>query len=251
METHREGFIRAICEDPENDSLRLAFADYLEESGESEYSEFIRVQCELASMTPCPTCSGCGLHRYKDFADGVANFSDSLPCFRCEGKGWRDPERLYTLRRRELKLLAGTAGNLRRWKWVGGADAPLNNNRIQYKFRRGFVEKIACTAADFERHGDEICRCQPVREVNITDPAQASYGWKFGRWGGAKFRFASPNPQLEDNDVRNNFVAGYSACELEFIQNESNLDHEFRNPFFGGTEEYRGYDEAFYNFTQK
>ena len=37
-----------------------------------------------------------------------------------------------------------------------------------WRYRRGFVERIQCSAADWERYGDEIVQCQPVREVELT-----------------------------------------------------------------------------------
>ena len=43
-----DAFMRAIIATPDDDGPRLVYADWLEESGESEYSEFIRVQCQLA-----------------------------------------------------------------------------------------------------------------------------------------------------------------------------------------------------------
>lgn len=49
-----ETFLKDISAEPENDFLRLAFADWLEERdrpGDTERAEFIRVQCELAKMT--------------------------------------------------------------------------------------------------------------------------------------------------------------------------------------------------------
>jgi uncharacterized protein (TIGR02996 family) len=42
-------FLRAIREDPDNDGLRLIFADWLEERGDP-LSDFIRGQCALARM---------------------------------------------------------------------------------------------------------------------------------------------------------------------------------------------------------
>ncbi len=43
-------FLRAVIENPDDDNLRLVYADYLEESGRQERAAFIRVQCELASL---------------------------------------------------------------------------------------------------------------------------------------------------------------------------------------------------------
>ncbi|MCA9069608.1 MAG: TIGR02996 domain-containing protein, partial [Planctomycetaceae bacterium] len=43
-------FIQAIADDPYDDVPRLVFADWLEEQGETERAELIRVQCELEPM---------------------------------------------------------------------------------------------------------------------------------------------------------------------------------------------------------
>lgn len=45
----RAAFLRAVCEDPSDDCPRLVFADWLDENGEPDRAEFIRVQCELAA----------------------------------------------------------------------------------------------------------------------------------------------------------------------------------------------------------
>jgi uncharacterized protein (TIGR02996 family) len=49
--THEEAFIQAVCEDPDNEGLRLIYADWLEDHGDPR-GEFIRVQCALARMSP-------------------------------------------------------------------------------------------------------------------------------------------------------------------------------------------------------
>ena len=40
--TEREAFIRSICEQPEDDLRRLAFADWLDENGENRFAKYIR-----------------------------------------------------------------------------------------------------------------------------------------------------------------------------------------------------------------
>jgi len=42
----------AILAHPDDDGPRLVYADWLEEHGEQERAEFIRVQCELATVPP-------------------------------------------------------------------------------------------------------------------------------------------------------------------------------------------------------
>ncbi|VTU02371.1 Repeat-companion domain TIGR02996 OS=Singulisphaera acidiphila (strain ATCC BAA-1392 / DSM 18658 / VKM B-2454 / MOB10) GN=Sinac_4455 PE=4 SV=1 [Gemmataceae bacterium] len=39
-----EPFLRAICADPEDDTVRLAYADWLDENGDPDRAEFIRLQ---------------------------------------------------------------------------------------------------------------------------------------------------------------------------------------------------------------
>ena len=51
--TEREAFLAAICAAPDEDLPRLVFADWLDEHGEPERAEFIRLQCELAHRWPC------------------------------------------------------------------------------------------------------------------------------------------------------------------------------------------------------
>ena len=43
-------FLRAILEDPDDDTSRLVYADWLDEHGDPDRAEFIRVQCALARM---------------------------------------------------------------------------------------------------------------------------------------------------------------------------------------------------------
>jgi uncharacterized protein (TIGR02996 family) len=47
-----EGFIAAIAESPDDEAPCLVFADWLEERGDTDRSDFIRLQCQLARMDP-------------------------------------------------------------------------------------------------------------------------------------------------------------------------------------------------------
>jgi uncharacterized protein (TIGR02996 family) len=46
--TDGAALLRAVLADPGDDAPRLVYADWLEENGQPERAEFIRVQCELA-----------------------------------------------------------------------------------------------------------------------------------------------------------------------------------------------------------
>jgi uncharacterized protein (TIGR02996 family) len=48
--TDRDALFQAILHAPEDDAPRLVFADWLDENGEADRAEFIRVQCRLARL---------------------------------------------------------------------------------------------------------------------------------------------------------------------------------------------------------
>src|SRR5262245_15670884 len=61
-----EPFLRAIIEEPDEDTHRLVFADWLEEHGRAPRAEFIRVQVELACLPPDHPRRSALLSREKD-----------------------------------------------------------------------------------------------------------------------------------------------------------------------------------------
>ncbi|MBN9117733.1 MAG: TIGR02996 domain-containing protein [Planctomycetes bacterium] len=46
----RDALLRAVCENPDDDTPRLVFADWLQENGEPEYAEFVRLQVRHAEL---------------------------------------------------------------------------------------------------------------------------------------------------------------------------------------------------------
>jgi uncharacterized protein (TIGR02996 family) len=52
--THEEAFLEAILERPDDDAPRLIFADWLEDNGDPDRAEFIRVRIEVARRPPAP-----------------------------------------------------------------------------------------------------------------------------------------------------------------------------------------------------
>src|SRR5437762_759494 len=45
-----QGFLSAICETPDDDAPRLVYADWLDDNGQPDRAEFVRLQCRLARM---------------------------------------------------------------------------------------------------------------------------------------------------------------------------------------------------------
>jgi uncharacterized protein (TIGR02996 family) len=122
--TGNASFLAAITSDPEDDGVRLIYADWLEEHGQPERAEFIRVQCELEPLR-------------EDY----------------------DSERADVLRNRERELLEYFSP-----KWnqeherVFGERAP----NIAFTFRRGFRDQLPIPVQWFVSDGDRIRREYPT-----------------------------------------------------------------------------------------
>jgi uncharacterized protein (TIGR02996 family) len=108
-----DGFFHALQQDPDDDTLRLVYADFLEERGDeasAARAELIRVQVELAAPAPL---------------------------------GRRAPERAGRLAARQDELLT-------RWErvWLGDWADVLEG----WAFRRGLVEAVQADASVFLDH---------------------------------------------------------------------------------------------------
>lgn len=156
----------AILADPEEDTPRLVYADWLEEHGQGERAEFVRVQVELWHLhaaghgtTPtrpegCPTAEW---HRKHPMPGG-----QMMPtCRACD--------RATDLEYRERELWK--ADESREWfDWTALDGFFLDNapspDEMTGVVRRGFVESLTLSAADWVRWGDAIRRNHPVVSVS-------------------------------------------------------------------------------------
>jgi uncharacterized protein (TIGR02996 family) len=140
--------LRVVCAAPDDDTPRLVAADWLQDHGNPDRAEFIRVQVELARLE----AAGSGATpeaealRKKEWAY-LGPRSDLRPLWAMD-----DGPGLVRVRFRGNTPLAGLA--------VDGAD------RLVY--RRGFVEKVVCPAAEWRHHAATIRERQPIREVLLT-----------------------------------------------------------------------------------
>jgi uncharacterized protein (TIGR02996 family) len=135
----RNAFLRAICETPADDAPHLVFADWLNENGESERAEFIRVQCELAIE---------GGNK-----ELIGRQRILLPLMR------------IFLRRSIPKPATAVF-------WHIDTINPINDilqDAPALYLRCGFVAEVACPLADWLAHGKAICEQHPVERVRITD----------------------------------------------------------------------------------
>jgi uncharacterized protein (TIGR02996 family) len=135
-----EAFLRAIVENPDDDTPRLVFADWLDEHDDPR-GEFIRVQCQLATLQ-----------------QPNAKANDPLP----------ESERV--LREREAKLFP-PAQEAFRWTspepvagYFGRNDSYLPN------YHRGFMERLTVLGYQvdgLQEHGESLFQRVPVRELEL------------------------------------------------------------------------------------
>jgi uncharacterized protein (TIGR02996 family) len=115
--TTEQALLRDVLEHPWDDLPRLIYADRLEESGQGERAEFIRVQCELVYVR----CVYDNPSWEKSRTHPVGT------CRRCD---------MY---RRESELFALGVGQ----------DQLPEGISLKFKWQRGFVSHIECTLSEF------------------------------------------------------------------------------------------------------
>lgn len=155
--------LAAIIANPDDDTVRLVYADWLDENGRSERAEFIRVQIAVARTPADDQCAQC-------YAVAEKRQHTNGPC-RCT------PElRSLRKRSRELHERIGYAvvNTPREWSvsmTLGAADDGDGTGRLS--IRRGFVEWWRMPAAAWLEHGDAIRAAHPVTRVKLTtNPAR-------------------------------------------------------------------------------
>lgn len=170
--TDHDALLAAILAQPEEDTLRLAYADWMEENGQPERAEFIRVQVELARMKgmdpDCPRASD--PDALKANLALIGKRPDEFePCYQCWPKAGE-------LRRRERELLDSChESRPSRPNW-GLWSNPLCDTGIligrpwmeRMDFTRGFVSHVTCSWSDWHMHADVILARQPIERVKFT-----------------------------------------------------------------------------------
>src|SRR5262245_4479313 len=128
-------FLQTILERPDDDLARLAYADWLLESGDEERAargELIQVQVQLANR-----------------AEGLGDPAD-----------WVDVASVPRLKAREQALLARYGK-----EWAGPVAGLVDG----YQFRKGFVESVTLQTGRWLWGGDTLFTLTPLRRVRLTD----------------------------------------------------------------------------------
>ncbi len=152
--TDRESFIAAIAANPDNDTPRLAFADWLEEGGDGSRAGFIRDQVRLAKLRP-------GTEEYLElYRRTGATLRANLPAWiqdACEAFG--QPANWEPMRSRRSGLTIGIGKS--------GPDTTLisTDGLLHGSFERGFLENVT---VNVHTHRDGLPMDRLLRENPIT-----------------------------------------------------------------------------------
>lgn len=201
------GLLQAILENPDDDLPRLLTADWLEDNGQAERSEFIRAQCELSMRREYA-----GDSRDRWSVELTARIdklrSRSIELLR----GWNTcnffPE-LMTLPRNGTATLITTYDqdsiSIRSTTWAS-------------RIRRGFVEQVTCRADHWLAHGDAIAAEHPIRRVAMTTQWPINYPILERRW--PRIQFALPAFQ-DSRSRRDRLIA--DAVAMTFVRHDGTL----------------------------
>jgi uncharacterized protein (TIGR02996 family) len=138
--TPQKAFLQAIVENPDDDTPRLVYADWLEEHGQAERAEFIRVQCQMFHLPGSPSL----MSRSPTLGDVCLT----------------DP-RVHFLLRREGELIYAF-----RRKWV--EELPRLDGLTWSAFERGFLVSIEARSwRAFAVNAPDLFAAAPIQDVRL------------------------------------------------------------------------------------
>jgi uncharacterized protein (TIGR02996 family) len=185
----RAAFLAAIIVEPDDDLPRLVYADWLDEHGEPERAEFIRVQCRITAME-------------REY-DPQSLLPDSHPAH----------AEYRALRRRDWELLLhcneeGYTLSDREASWLPGPLLAIireqDGRRVvhrSWQWRRGFVAEVELPADDFARHGEALLLAAPVEVLRLTGGRPGLWThdntiWRYSGRGGDHFTIRIDTPPV-------------------------------------------------------
>jgi uncharacterized protein (TIGR02996 family) len=132
-----DAFIQAILANPDDNTTRLAFADWLEKRGDPR-GEFIRLQCALAERTTDQQLTALQAREWELLTEHEMAWVGPI-------RDWVVPE---TYRQMGEEFTRGD-----RWQ-----------------FRRGFIESVFMDPSVFLTVAERLFRLSPIQEVKFLDP---------------------------------------------------------------------------------
>ena len=176
--TERVALLAAVCADPDDDTRRLAFADWCDENGQPERAEFVRLQIELHHWRPTGLCVNSSKPHYKYKPGKPCGLFRDNPAHNCQCR--RD-----ALAARERALLVNfpaapywdvpaSLTDTHPGRMGAQGASPLTYchgygvREVRLLWHRGFVVQVECEASDWIHHGKRFAGRHPVKAAVVT-----------------------------------------------------------------------------------
>jgi uncharacterized protein (TIGR02996 family) len=158
-----QSFLEHVLDDPDDDVIRLVYADWLEEHGEAARAEFIRVQLERARTAVE------GPRRVELLRREGELLSE-------HGGAWLGPLRGFYTGLASWRGPIISSGRKERLQGVACAVSVPGRGGAHLAFRRGFLEGASTTPQWFLEHASDLARLGPIRELHCHVRGRFSCG---------------------------------------------------------------------------
>jgi uncharacterized protein (TIGR02996 family) len=200
MANEGDTILRAVLRDPVDDAPRLVYADWLEDHGQPERAEFIRLQCGLPKLE--------GIYgelekETKSHPLGRGPGAASLSCW-CATCGRREDAyaAIQDSLRRQVELLAGSptswGANGQFSDWLSSFYPRHDMEGVKWSHARGFVSRVELPTAGLLAHAGVLFSAHPIEEVRLTDRES---GHVQHRRGGTSVRWVWWNERLAGHET--------------------------------------------------
>ncbi len=153
--TEEAGLLQGIIAHPEDDAPRLVYADWLDEHGEPDRAEFIRLQIEVARIEQANPRGP-----RKSYME-VQGRRSVVALHLCgDSDDWRDDGRARALRDRAWDLLTQ-----HREAW----GAPFRNRASAHLYQRGLVEDVSATARRLLTNAATWFHFAPIQALTVAN----------------------------------------------------------------------------------
>jgi len=176
MHPDEAALFAAICDAPDDDAPRLIYADWLDEHGDPERAEFIRIQCRLAEFQRLVE------QRSLDTSLAARGINELDPreqeLLGAHARRWFDGpwfneswDRVFITSERMCAVTHRDSDG-RELDWP---------TRLLFEFHRGFVERIEVSVDDFVQFAQDLLAIAPLKVVQQFDSYIHWRGYKLSK----------------------------------------------------------------------
>jgi uncharacterized protein (TIGR02996 family) len=153
-----QALLRAILREPAEDTPRLVYADWLDENGQHDRAEFIRVQVALSKPTLGPDGTGDSDERYRLTRRESQLLADG---------DWRNAAVWFCWDGTLLQnIWGGPTGDRHPTLAIRTGDMDGTDREcLHCSLRRGFIAHVTATHADFREQAGALFESQPVERI--------------------------------------------------------------------------------------